>query len=214
MRLAGLGLRSASARSSASTASEASRWGANAELLSTLVRAIVQIRSSEPSAARLRGVLGLIDDEALSGRPGRTLVLERLQEIMLVKAIRHRAVGEVRQGLLAGLGKQKIAAALRALHCRYQACVDGGATRRCRRHLALGVRRALQPDRPECLRSYLLHWRMAPAKDALRSGDCRLAEVAFACGYLSASAFNTAFSRVVGCSPARYATERRAQQPP
>ena len=38
-----------------------------------------------------------------------------------------------------------------------------------------------------------------------------LAEVAFACGYQSASAFSTAFTRTVGCSPARYAAERRAE---
>jgi AraC-like DNA-binding protein len=56
---------------------------------------------------------------------------------------------------------------------------------------------------------YLMRWRMAPAKDALRSGDGR-AEIVFASGYQSASAFSTAFSRVTGCSPTRYATERQS----
>jgi AraC-like DNA-binding protein len=58
---------------------------------------------------------------------------------------------------------------------------------------------------------YLLRWRMALAKDALRGGELRLAQVAFACGYQSASAFSTAFTRTVGCSPGRYAAGRRAE---
>jgi AraC-like DNA-binding protein len=45
---------------------------------------------------------------------------------------------------------------------------------------------------------------MAVAKDALRAGDRRLAEIAFACGYESVSAFSTAFTRTVGCPPSRY----------
>ena len=53
---------------------------------------------------------------------------------------------------------------------------------------------------------YLPSWRMALAKDALRRDGARLAEVAFASGYRSTSAFSTAFSRVVGCPPARYAS--------
>jgi AraC-like DNA-binding protein len=60
---------------------------------------------------------------------------------------------------------------------------------------------------------YLKHWRMALAKDTLRSEDGRLAEIASACGYQSARAFSAAFSRVVGCSPARYATGRRSPPP-
>lgn len=56
---------------------------------------------------------------------------------------------------------------------------------------------------------YLRHWRMALAKDALRAGRERLAEVAEISGYQSVSAFSAAFSRTVGCSPSRYAASRR-----
>ncbi len=52
---------------------------------------------------------------------------------------------------------------------------------------------------------YLLAWRMAVAKDLLRSQDLGLSEVAERVGYGSASAFSTAFSRHVGLPPGRYA---------
>jgi AraC-like DNA-binding protein len=52
---------------------------------------------------------------------------------------------------------------------------------------------------------YLLAWRMAIAKDLLRTGGVTTAQVAEQIGYGSASAFNTAFSRHVGQPPGRYA---------
>jgi AraC-like DNA-binding protein len=185
---------------------------ANTALLTTLMPAMALIRSSEPGATRLRGVLGLIDDEALSDRPGRTLVLERLLEIMLVEAIRHSSGGggELRQGLLAGLGDRQVAAALRALHADI-----GRQWTVAQLADVAGASRSVFAERFNRIVGmppidYLTHWRMALAKDALRSGDGRLHEVALACGYQSASAFSTAFSRVVGCSPARYAAGERA----
>ncbi|NKK73802.1 helix-turn-helix domain-containing protein [Rhizobium leguminosarum bv. viciae] len=61
--------------------------------------------------------------------------------------------------------------------------------------------------------SYLLRWRMALAKEALKSGMAMMEEVAFLICYKSASAFSTAFTRAVGCSPRRFhpVRERREQ---
>ena len=183
--------------------------GANAALLKGLLPAIVTIQFPEAGARRLRGVLDLIGDEAASDRPGRTLVLDRLLEIMLVEAIRHGAAraAEHRQGLLTGLADPQIAAALRALHADVR-------RRWTIAQLAAiaGMSRSVFADRfcrvvglPPM--SYLLRWRMALAKDALRFGDDPLAEIAFACGYQSVSAFSAAFSRTIGCPPSRYAAE-------
>ena len=51
---------------------------------------------------------------------------------------------------------------------------------------------------------YLLGWRMAVAKELLRS-RVPLGEVAEKIGYSSSSTFSTAFLRQVGQSPGRYA---------
>ena len=205
----------AAAEGSAETAAVTQVFGghfkfddANAGLLDGLLPPIVEIRSAEAGAARLRGVLDLIGDEASTDRPGRTLVLDRLLEIMLVEAIRHCATGpiEPRRGLLAGLADPRIAASLRALHA------DIRRSWTVARLAAIaGMSRSVFAERFTRIVGvppidYLLRWRMALAKDALRFGDDRLAEVAFTCGYRSVSAFSAAFSRTVGCPPSRYAT--------
>ena len=51
---------------------------------------------------------------------------------------------------------------------------------------------------------YLLTWRMAVAKDLLRSGGMAMEEVARRVGYGSASTFSTAFSRHEGMPPGRF----------
>jgi AraC-like DNA-binding protein len=56
---------------------------------------------------------------------------------------------------------------------------------------------------------YLQHWRIALAKDGLRSGKQTIGEIALAVGFRSSSAFSTAFSRVVGCSSKSFAVSVR-----
>jgi AraC-like DNA-binding protein len=171
---------------------------------------VVEIRSSNTDASRLHGMLDLIGDEASTDRPGRILVLDRLLEVLLIEAIRSgtTAYGEDRRGLLAGLADPQVSVALRALH----ADIRQGWTI-ARLAAIAGMSRSVfaerfcrTVDRPPI--DYLLRWRMAVAKDALRAGDRRLTEIAFACGYESVSAFSTAFTRTVGCPPSRYAPLR------
>ena len=52
---------------------------------------------------------------------------------------------------------------------------------------------------------YLLEWRVAVAKDLLRTEAPSVAQLAQRVGYQSSTAFTTAFTRVVGCSPSEYA---------
>lgn len=56
---------------------------------------------------------------------------------------------------------------------------------------------------------YLIQWRMSLARDALARDTLSISELARATGYLSESAFSTAFRRVVGSSPAQFRNQAR-----
>ena len=56
---------------------------------------------------------------------------------------------------------------------------------------------------------YLIQWRMSLARDALARDTLSISELARATGYQSESAFSTAFSRVVGSSPAQFRNQAR-----
>jgi AraC-like DNA-binding protein len=187
---------------------------ANMPLLQGLLSPVVEIQSSNPDAARLRDILALIGNEAASDRAGRELVLDRMLEVLLVEAIRSSATSgpEPHQGLLAGLADPKIAAALRALHGDFRRnwTIDKLAAIAKMSRSVFAERFSRIVGLPPI--DYLLRWRMAVAKDALRAGDRRLAEIAFACGYRSASAFSAAFTRTVGCPPSRYAALRPVEE--
>lgn len=183
---------------------------ANAELLLGLMPSLIHVRPSDKAAGRLCGLLELIGDEATSNRPGQSLVLERLLDVMLIESLRHQPgyVGTTRRGLLAGLADPKVAVALRDLH---RDVSHGWTVAELAKRA--GMSRSVFAERfAETVGmapiDYLLSWRMALAKDALRSTNRPLSEIAATIGYQSASAFSTAFSRVVGCPPARYGARR------
>jgi len=177
----------------------------NALLLEGLLPQIVRIRPGEDGAARLRRLLDLIGDEALSQRPGRSLTLERLLQLLFIEAIRHEIFHpeETRRGLVAGLSDPRLAAALRAMHLD----VERGWTVGELAAIA-AMSRSTFSDRFSRVVGlapidYLLRWRMALAKDRLARGE-RLADIAWGCGYRSVSAFSVAFTRTIGCPPSTY----------
>ena len=93
---------------------------ANRDLISTLMLPVVHIRGNEVSAARLGALLATFGDEATADRPGRSLVLDRLLELILIEALRYRPtdIGDGRSSLLTGLADSKIGHALRIMHRR------------------------------------------------------------------------------------------------
>jgi AraC-like DNA-binding protein len=116
----------------------------------------------------------------------------------------------MRPGLLAGLADPRLALALNAVHAE----VKRSWTVAQLADIA-GMSRSVFADRFARIVGlapidYLTEWRMAIAKDMLRAGEARLAEVAFECGYQSTSAFSTAFARSVGCPPSRFADLQRS----
>lgn len=180
---------------------------ANAGLLVKLLPSMVLIRREERGATRVRRIVELIVEETAEQRPGRDLILERLVEVLLVEALRFRpATAALRSehGLLAGLADPAVA---RALH-RVHGAVGHRWTVEELAH-AGGVSRAVFAERFNRVvgmppMQYVLEWRLAIAKDALRRERPPLAELAERIGYQSASAFSTAFTREVGCSPSAF----------
>jgi AraC-like DNA-binding protein len=180
---------------------------ANAQLLVKLLPPVIHIRREEPGATRLRRIVELIGEETETHRPGRILILERLVEVLLVEALRFRSASAAReeQGLLAGLSDASLAQTLREIHidvARHWTVEQLART--------AGMSRAVFAERftrkigmPPM--QYLLEWRMAVAKDILRTERPSLAEVADRVGYQSASAFSTAFTRLTGTSPSQFA---------
>lgn len=179
---------------------------ANAGLLLEFLPDLVHIRSSDEGAERMQSLIKLIEGEASSTRPGRDLVLGRFVEIMLVEALRrpNALPGSQPKGLLGGLADVQLARALSALHADVQHAWTVGELAS-----SVGLSRSAFSSRfHEALGStpfdYLVKWRMALAKDRLLSGTQSIDSIANSVGYQSASAFSTAFSRVVGVPPGKF----------
>nr|WP_287787801.1 AraC family transcriptional regulator [Acidiphilium sp.] len=178
----------------------------NADHIAGLLSPIVHVCAADVAAQRLGRLLSLLDDEVTADRPGRSLALDRLLEVILVESLRYRAtqVEGMRPGLLAGLADPRISRALRRLHMEPSRAWTVA-------HLAreAGMSRAGFAARfAEIIGKspigYLSAWRMSLAKAALVSTKRPMMEVAQIAGYGSVSAFSTAFSRATGLSPTVY----------
>jgi len=179
---------------------------ANAELLVGLMPRLIHVKASEGSGARLRSLVAIIRDESTSELPGRDVVLTRLIEVMLVDAL--RAACEVASGdagLLRGLLDPPVARALAGIHADVGRSWTVEALARQAGMSRAAFARRFAATIGAAPVEYLLRWRMALAKEALRGGRGSLEQIAAQVGYQSASAFSTAFSRQVGCPPSVYA---------
>ncbi|CDZ30174.1 AraC family transcriptional regulator [Neorhizobium galegae] len=184
---------------------------ANEDLLTDLLPPIVQIPSRSPKLHRLHNLLTLMESEGRDPGPGSEFIIVRLVELALVEILRmptmnfsSQTVDPTNPGLLAGLRDPVAAKAIRAMHNNAgQDWTVESLARLC------GVSRSAFATRFRAVVgigpiTYLLRWRMALAKEALKSGTVRIEEIAFSIGYKSASAFSTSFTRAVGCSPSRF----------
>ena len=177
----------------------------DAALLVSLLPQLVHICGE----ARLSTLVQLIAEEAQGDRPARDAILARLIEAMLIEAFRSTAGSKASSGLLRGLADPRLAAALRRMHERP---THGWSVAELAREA--GLSRSIFFDRFKQAVGvspieYLLHWRMALAKDLLRRERGGVAEVAERVGYSSASTFSVAFTRTVGVPPSTYAGAHR-----
>lgn len=178
---------------------------ADAALLVSLLPAVLHVRG----VPRLNLLVGQVGEETRTRRSGRSLVMARFVELMLIEALRSSAEVDngadmAPPGLLRGLADPRLAQALRAMHAAperhwtvMQLAAEAALSRSAfyeRFSKALG----LPPM------EYLLAWRMALAKDLLRRKSLSVQQVAERVGYGSASTFSMAFSRAVGMAPGRF----------
>lgn len=181
----------------------------DAALLVSLLPRMIHIRG----VPRLTELVRMVGEEAAQENAGRSLILARLVEILLIEALRSVPRDAAQPGLLRGLADDRIAVALRHMHGDTERSwtVEGLA-------LAAGMSRSTFFERFARIvgmrpMEYLQTWRMAVAKDLLSAGTVPLDEVAQRVGYGSASTFSTAFSRHVGMPPGRYMRRAADLQP-
>ena len=173
----------------------------DAALLVSLLPDVVVVRDRP----RLATLMQLVDEETREQRPARELVLERLLEVLLIEALRSGTETTSAPGLSRGLGDERLAVALSAMHARpeHPWTVTELATEAALSRSAFFARFNRIVGIPPM--EYLLAWRMALAKQFLRNRNLGMDQVAERVGYGSASTFSVAFARYAGMSPARYA---------
>jgi AraC-like DNA-binding protein len=173
----------------------------DAALLVSLLPQLVLVRGER----RLATIVQLVGDESRAQRPGREVILAHLLEVLLIEALRSTAGTAASPGLLRGLADERLAAAIRRMH---ESMAQSWTVAQLAKEAALS-RSAFFERFSRAVgvapMAYLLRWRMAWAKQLLRSKEANVAEVAQRVGYSSASAFSVAFTRHVGQPPARYA---------
>lgn len=167
---------------------------------------LIHLHEADDRAA-MRWYITQMMTEMRAGRPGGTLAARHLAHLMLLQAFRLHLSKQAGNhvGLLYALADGHLGRAIAAMHAdpahRWTLVQLAGRAGLSRSVFAQRFRERVG----ETPIGYLAQWRMMLAKDRLTNGRETLATIANGLGYESENAFNTAFRRLVGCSPRRYA---------
>ncbi|GAB3262366.1 AraC family transcriptional regulator [Kineosporia babensis] len=191
-----------------------SRFEAGSPHVEMLLRDLPPLMLVETSGdrARLRWSIEMMMEEFREPRPGSALIAQQLAHMMLVQALRLYLAEPTRQdvGWFATLADPRMNAALTAMHAdpgRSWTVRDLATTAGMSRSTFAERFRARAGETPI---AYLARWRMMLAAERLRHGDDTIARIASSLGYESEHAFNTAFKRIMGTPPRRYARFARS----
>jgi AraC-like DNA-binding protein len=175
---------------------------------------LLHLAGSDDAAARwLEPTIRLLALEGGAPRTGRTMVLDRLAEIILVRLIRawlERQTPE-RGGWLRALGDSQLAQAMAAFHAEPGRAwtIESLAESAGMSRSAFAARfKALSGETPL---EYLTEWRMQHAKSLIETGETPLKQIVASLGYASQAAFRTAFKRRVGQTPGSYRAAVRVE---
>lgn len=157
--------------------------------------------------AMLRWSIAQMTQELRDPRPGSTLIAQHLAHLMLAQTLRLHLERQsaTDAGWFAALADAQLGAAISAMHAdpSHAWTLDTLAERASMSRTVFARRfRQVLNETPI---AYLTRWRMLLAAERLIAGRETLARIAHAVGYDSENAFNTAFARVMGISPRRYA---------
>ena len=175
----------------------------DATLLVSLLPQLVFVRGER----RLTTLVELVAEEARGQRPARAVILARLLEVLFIEALRSTANTAASSGLLRGLGDERLALAIRRMH---ESPGQPWTVVQLAKEAALSRSTFFERFKQTvgmAPMAYLFTWRMALAKNLLRSRDESIAKVAQRVGYSSVTAFSTAFIRHTGLTPGCYARE-------
>jgi AraC-like DNA-binding protein len=172
---------------------------------------VAVIRSDDPALA---GAVALVRTELMADRPGTSMVLDRLLDVLLVGCLRALWAQQLRPPIWAGVPQDPaVGAALRALHTRpeHSWTVAELAREAALSRAALARRFTAEVGSPPL--AYLTDWRMRLAREALMEEGGTLASVARQIGYASEYAFAAAFKREVGDAPGRWRARQFGRAP-
>lgn len=177
---------------------------ANAHLLVSALPPLLQVPAK--TAGALRELAALLARELSEPLPGRGVAVDRLAQLVLVYAMRSAdTTGMSRRGSwLRALADPRIGRALRYIHADVRArfTLDQLASTAGMSRSAFAAAFKELVGRPPL--DYAIAWRMDVARDALRTTERPVGELAFALGYESESAFSAAFKRLTRTSPRAY----------
>jgi AraC-like DNA-binding protein len=178
-------------------------------LLDALPRLIHISFGAGPLSPLLASLLLLGTHETLTPGPGTESVLAKLSELLFVEAVRRHAdsLSAEDTGWLAGMRDRFVGKALSLMHARPEhtwsidelsAHVGLSRTTLAQRFVDLVGQPPMQ---------YLTRWRLTLAAQRLRREPTSITRIAEHVGYGSQAAFNRAFKREFGITPARWRME-------
>lgn len=173
---------------------------ANPDLLVNMLPKVIHVQGS----SRLQQLVQFVGEEVQEQKPGADYMLSRLAEMLLIEAMRANSSENAPAGLLKGLGDERLAKALKAIHgnVTYSWTVIELAKIAALSRSAFFQRFTQTLGMPPM--DYLLKWRMELAKELLRQGRLSIVEIAYEVGYGSSSAFSSAFKKQMGVSPSQF----------
>lgn len=184
-------------------------------LLEALPRMVRVPIGEGPATAWVRGLMQMGAEETASSRPGGDTVLAKLAELLFVEALRRyiESLPEGETGWLAGLRDRFVGRALGLMHERpgHPWTVDALAETVGLSRSALAQRFTDLIGQPPM--QYLTRWRLTVAAQRLRTESATLARIAADVGYESEAAFNRAFKRELGATPAAWRRNGEAAAP-